>query len=263
MTGRDLGFLKSIFRLSPKLKDECRFVGSERRRAAGRLADVVFINADAPEALQEWHALAPDNPLTTPIMVSARGEQLQGVFTLKQPLVLKRVLDVLEHVTDTSRGCRSAPGATAALSVLVVDDSFPVRKYMETRLHGLTMADLDLDFAASGEEAIAKAAASAYVLVFLDVVMPGIDGYKTCKLVKKSGSPHVVMLTSKKSPFDKLRGSMSGCDAYITKPPQDERLRKVIMHCLEKKAVQPMPAGVGSRAGVVLSSDSPGQTLPL
>jgi twitching motility two-component system response regulator PilG len=61
--------------------------------------------------------------------------------------------------------------------------------------------------------------------------MPGIDGYQVCKLIKSkkvARKSAVVMLTSKSSPFDKIRGAMAGCDAYLTKPVDTDKLLTVI-----------------------------------
>ena len=79
-----------------------------------------------------------------------------------------------------------------------------------------------------------KTQRASYDLVFLDVVMPGLDGYSACKKIKSMQSGHVVMLTSKKSPFDKVKGALSGADAYITKPPRDERLKEILETALSK-----------------------------
>jgi twitching motility two-component system response regulator PilG len=68
--------------------------------------------------------------------------------------------------------------------------------------------------------------------------MPGIDGYQVCKLIKSNKAAQktaVVMLTSKDSPFDKIRGSMSGCDAYLTKPVDEEKLLETISKFLPQK----------------------------
>ena len=94
---------------------------------------------------------------------------------------------------------------------------------------------VDIHFASSGEEAIQNNSIKNYDIIFLDVVMEGMDGYKACKSIKAHKNAYVVMLTSKKSPFDKIRGTMSGCDAYITKPPTDERLLEVIQKCLSRR----------------------------
>ena len=123
--------------------------------------------------------------------------------------------------------------AGGKLRMLVVDDSYPVRKYMENKLTELINLPFHLSFAASGEEAMAKHAGDYYDMIFLDVVMPVIDGYTVCKAIKKARNTYIVLLTSKKSPFDKIRGTMSGCDAYITKPPSDQRLNEEIQMCIE------------------------------
>jgi twitching motility two-component system response regulator PilG len=113
--------------------------------------------------------------------------------------------------------------------VLVVDDSLAVRKFMESKLAPF---GFDVDYAENGEQAIGLTGEKTYTCVFLDVILPGIDGYKVCKLLKsKKGSAQktaVVMLTSKSSPFDKIKGTMVGCNAYLTKPVDEERLLEVI-----------------------------------
>jgi two-component system, cell cycle response regulator len=68
----------------------------------------------------------------------------------------------------------------------------------------------------------------------MDVNMPGLDGYQTCKMIKRRAYPRgrnapiVAMLTSRGGMVDKMRGTLSGCDLYLTKPLQQEDLLKVI-----------------------------------
>jgi twitching motility two-component system response regulator PilG len=112
--------------------------------------------------------------------------------------------------------------------VLVVDDNHTVREFMKSKLAAFSF---NVDFAESGEQAIGFTGQKHYTCIFLDVIMPGIDGYQVCKLIKSNRSAQktaVVMLTSKDSPFDKIRGSMSGCDAYLTKPVDEEKLLETI-----------------------------------
>lgn len=113
-------------------------------------------------------------------------------------------------------------------SVLVVDDNLTVREFMKSKLAAF---NFNVDYAENGEQAIGYTGQKHYTCIFLDVVMPGIDGYQVCKLIKSNRSAQktaVVMLTSKDSPFDKIRGSMSGCDAYLTKPVDEEKLLETI-----------------------------------
>lgn len=116
--------------------------------------------------------------------------------------------------------------------VLVVDDNHTVREFMKSKLASF---NFNVDYAESGEQAIGFTGQKHYACIFLDVIMPGIDGYQVCKLIKSNRSAQktaVVMLTSKDSPFDKIRGSMSGCDAYLTKPVDEEKLLETIARFL-------------------------------
>ncbi|MDB5858357.1 MAG: response regulator, partial [Ramlibacter sp.] len=114
-------------------------------------------------------------------------------------------------------------------TVLVVDDNASVRMFMKAKLAPF---NFEVDFAETGEEAVGLTGTREYTCVFLDVVLPGIDGYQVCKLIKGNKQAikktAVVMLTSRSSPFDKLRGSLAGCDEYLTKPLDEDRLLEVI-----------------------------------
>jgi two-component system, cell cycle response regulator len=114
-------------------------------------------------------------------------------------------------------------------TVLVVDDNATVRAFMQAKLAPF---GFEVDIAETGEEAIGLSGSQEYACVFLDVVLPGIDGYQVCKMIKANKQAikktAVVMLTSRSSPFDKLRGSLAGCDEYLTKPLDEDRLLEVI-----------------------------------
>ena len=113
------------------------------------------------------------------------------------------------------------------IKAMVVDDSQPVRKQLEIQLK---MLGVSVELAENGEQAIELSKSNQYDIIFLDVVMPGIDGYKVCKHLKQNyqtkGTP-VVMLTGKSSPFDKVKGTLSGCDTYLTKPLQHEEFQSI------------------------------------
>jgi two-component system, cell cycle response regulator len=112
--------------------------------------------------------------------------------------------------------------------VLVVDDNLTVREFMAQKLAPFRF---NVEFAESGEKALFMCSQRHYTCVFLDVVMPGMDGYQVCKHIKgrkTAQKTNVVMLTSKSSPFDKIRGTMAGCDAYLTKPVSEDKLLNVI-----------------------------------
>lgn len=118
----------------------------------------------------------------------------------------------------------------AARNVLIVDDSDVALKFMQSRLRHF---GYESKLARSGEEALAMTERDDYQFVFLDVMMAGLDGYQTCRAIKLNKGkrptiPVVVMLTSRGGTIDKIRGSMSGCDAYLTKPLNEQQLGMVL-----------------------------------
>ncbi|MEW5757497.1 MAG: response regulator [Pseudomonadota bacterium] len=238
--------VKAFIDMSPSLKGKYQFVLPEQLSALGQAADVAFVNADDANSLALWNRAHDADSTIRPIMVTSEQTTAHPHTVIRRPLVLKRIEEALEHATaaETHSVARSASnGGSNSLHILVVDDSFSVRKYMEHKLPTLVTFNLAIEFADSGEQAIERVDNHAFDLMFLDVMMPGIDGYKACKQIKARKSVQVVMLTSKKSPFDKVRGAMSGCDDYITKPPQDEKIKEILENCMgvkieaKKKAV--------------------------
>ena len=113
-------------------------------------------------------------------------------------------------------------------NALVVDDSLPIRKALDMKLR---LMDYDVHHASSGRQALYSIQKTRFDFIFLDVVMPGIDGYEVCKLIKRNKATKnipVVMLTSRSSPFDKVKGRLAGCDSYLTKPVEHEKFEKVV-----------------------------------
>ena len=118
--------------------------------------------------------------------------------------------------------------ATSALKVLVVDDSNTIRRSAEIFLkqggHEVLLAD-------DGFDALAKINDYQPDLIFCDILMPRLDGYQTCAIIKRNarfaGIP-VVMLSSKDGVFDKARGRMVGSQEYLTKPFTREQLLRAV-----------------------------------
>ncbi len=119
----------------------------------------------------------------------------------------------------------------AGVKVMVIDDSNTIRRSAEIFLG---QAGCDVILAEDGFDALAKIADHHPDLIFVDVMMPRLDGYQTCSLIKKN--PHfkatpVVMLSSKDGLFDRARGRMVGSDQYLTKPfTKDSLLTSVREH---------------------------------
>jgi len=229
--------LKSMFNLlssSSKISD----IIFEPTNDAKQLPDIILVNGDHENSLDSWHSLSNENKCITPIFVTNNPDKYPQAYKMNRPIAVKRLMSALEDVTQTvtNKQATNQPESASELTILVVDDSFPIRKYMEHTLPTLTGASLTVEFASNGEEALEKMLTSTYDLVFLDVMMPGINGYKACKTIKSLYNSCVVMLTGKKSPFDKVRGTMSGCNSYVTKPPENSRLKTIVEECINQRA---------------------------
>lgn len=110
------------------------------------------------------------------------------------------------------------------LKVMIIDDSKTIRRTAETLL---AKAGCDVVTAVDGFDALAKIADSNPDLIFVDIMMPRLDGYQTCSLIKNNAdfaAKPVIMLSSKDGLFDKARGRIVGSDEYLTKPFSKEEL---------------------------------------
>ncbi|MGZ3237774.1 MAG: response regulator [Burkholderiaceae bacterium] len=216
--------------------------------------DVHLVNADNPEALKQLHNNPPN--VHAPAVLVGRTRVSTGWPFVDKPIHWMRLFEQLDMVMqaalqerakrqDSTDGKwdgrtyrrsidKDAPQEPVFIepnpteTVLVVDDSATVRAFMRAKLAPFRF---DVDFAENGETAIDMAQAKAYTCIFLDILMPGMDGYQVCKLIKSSSSTKntaVVMLSSKSSTFDKFRGNWAGCDAYLGKPVGEDELLATI-----------------------------------
>ena len=131
-------------------------------------------------------------------------------------------------MTDTAAETK---GSLAGVKVMVIDDSNTIRRSAEIFL---LQAGATVILAEDGFDALAKIADYQPEVVFVDIMMPRLDGYQTCALIKKnpkfSATP-VVMLSSKDGLFDRARGRMVGSNEYLTKPfTKDSLLKTVDVH---------------------------------
>jgi twitching motility two-component system response regulator PilG len=111
-----------------------------------------------------------------------------------------------------------------AVKVLVIDDSNTIRRSAEIFLR---QAGFDVILAEDGFDALAKISDHQPKVIFVDIMMPRLDGYQTCALIKQHPrlkSTPVIMLSSKDGVFDRARGRLAGSDRYLTKPFTKEAL---------------------------------------
>ncbi|MBP6749787.1 MAG: twitching motility response regulator PilG [Xanthomonadaceae bacterium] len=115
-------------------------------------------------------------------------------------------------------------GSLQGLRVMVIDDSKTIRRTAETLLK---REGAEVVTATDGFEALAKIADQRPQIIFVDIMMPRLDGYQTCALIKNNQvfkHTPVIMLSSKDGLFDKARGRIVGSEQYLTKPFTREEL---------------------------------------
>jgi two-component system, cell cycle response regulator len=216
-------------------------------------AEIVLVDAEdktSAERVGSW----PGRCLS----IGGRAPLPGAVAHLKRPLNMTSLLKLLDQLMENGGRLPPDPSGSPAATarhrsagkseahILLVDDSDVSLKYMARHLgrYGLSV-----QLARSGEEALQRVANGRFACVFLDVTMPGIDGYQTCKLIKKRPylpgrqAPRVVLLTSRDGLIDKMRGTLAGCDAYLIKPVRQDALMRLIRPLL------PGPNSVSSTGG--------------
>jgi twitching motility two-component system response regulator PilG len=122
---------------------------------------------------------------------------------------------------------------TGPVKVLVIDDSNTIRRSAEMFLR---QAGFEVILAEDGFDALAKISDHQPRVIFVDIMMPRLDGYQTCALIKQN--PHlkstpVIMLSSKDGVFDRARGRLAGSDRYLTKPFTREGLVAAVIEYLK------------------------------
>lgn len=218
-------------------------------------ADIAIIDLTAPHGDGLFQRLRGINPSIVPVYVSEHGTGGNSLYRISARALLLQVQRVLEKVAEEALERNkvahhlgatapqpaasspasvpyqsstvhaidgdpnaSASGALRPLIALVVDDSETVRQQLAAALDRVGVKSRLVNDA---EGAISAMRERSFDLIFLDVVMPGIDGYELCRRIKQDAYARitpVLMLTSRSSPFDRARGALAGCDSYLTKP---------------------------------------------
>jgi len=214
-------------------------------------AHIFLVDIDDSAAFATWQKRNPGETVPS-IFVIARGAESVGKYSVRRPLVPTALMKLLDEITVAEHAylpeVKSIGAGVSgdseilhvAISVaepqhpgqqfraLVVDDSVTVRKQLELSLKLLGGRAHCVE---TGEEALASLEIDDFDMVFLDVVLPGADGYQVCRTIKRHRrhkSTPVIMLTSKGTPFDKVRGSLAGCDNYLTKPVKEATFREIV-----------------------------------
>lgn len=245
--------VERIFSLSASRDNAYRIVDDN----STHLADIALVDESNSSAITKFRQLSAEREKFPSVIIvngQANGQAPADGYWVKRPFTAMRVLGMLDKVVTNELGDaparpaaaerpehepQQAPAADAAsvktksatgniYAALVVDDSLPVRKQVGVALR---RSGISAEFAETGEAALELISKNTYDIIFLDVVLPGLDGYEICKTIKRDKNRKhtpVVMLTGKSSPFDKVKGRLSGCDTYLTKPVSLQEFNKTL-----------------------------------
>ena len=210
----------------------------------------IFVIKNEPDAVEHAKLAHTQQILLT--LVENNETPAMGKHVIQQPLLITRVMRAIDEI---SKLCVSTPPSTpqatpAAQSThqiipnspppiplainesnfhaLVVDDSAAIRKQLELELRETT---LTADYAVCGEDALEKINSQQYDLVFLDIIMPGIDGYEVCKQLRKMPNykrTPVIMLSGKTEPLDEVEGILAGASTYMHKPVKHKDFQQTL-----------------------------------
>lgn len=143
----------------------------------------------------------------------------------------KIILWALWHIVSKMGRVKQMDDKFQNLKIMVIDDSKTIRRTAETLLQ---REGYEVITAVDGFEALSKIAEANPDIVFVDIMMPRLDGYQTCALIKNSQNYQnipVIMLSSKDGLFDQAKGRVVGSDEYLTKPfSKDELLTAIRNH---------------------------------
>jgi len=223
--------------------------------------DVLLVNYDNPLAVRKKDLLLNSLCANAKIVAVSQGvldtpppNHIQGMLTAAKLMAVLNKLSTPSvgeatttpatvfaqtAITPSPKPETAAAPATSANTketddkpryrALVVDDSLAIQKSLELKL--LTLEQIaGIDFADNGTTALAMADANHYDLIFLDVMMSGIDGYETCVQLRTKPcykKTPIIMVSGKTSPLDEVKGVMAGCTTYLTKPVQDDAFQKL------------------------------------
>ena len=237
-TAMEQRLLEGTVRLSQRRKPRLELVHENEAHRA----DLIMLDGSDGAAVawgeaQHWlhakTAIWVDSSVARPRHLMSRRPVQWSIL----PMLLARALEQASDARPQApkSALLSNPTSNAVLApadaphVLVVDDSLAVRNHLRSLLEarGLRVSEANCV-----QAALETVTAKRFACVLMDVLMPDIDGYEGCKRIKSLrssiGVVPVVMLTSKSSPFDRIRGKMAGCDAYLTKPVEPAQLYEVV-----------------------------------
>ncbi|MCK5728596.1 MAG: response regulator [Methylococcales bacterium] len=190
--------------------------------------DFLFVDAETAnfEAIENSLKV---NARSSVVMPTTKTETVEYAHVVLR--ILKSFADADEMIVSNNYTRKER---LTHYDVLLIDDCEIMHEILKTELEKSGIS-LEIDDAFTGDEALEKMRQKVYDFVFLDVVMPGIDGFETCGEIRKidgmSKLP-IIMLSSKDSPLDEVEGIIAGCTTYLTKPVNSREFQKILVRIL-------------------------------
>ena len=248
VSGKDARMVEIVVSRAPNLKYQYQLV----QAANAMQCDIILVDAQASTGMLELELLRKRFGNVITVFISDDGSLGDSGHRIARRSLLLHILRTLDSISaskvknavptavetprnapgntgnigNAAQDAQTAPAAPAVaeqsklepLAALVVDDSLTVRTQLQGALDRIGIKGA---LAQDGETALEAIKLKRFDIIFLDVIMPGIDGYALCRQIKSAPATRatpVVMLTSRSSPFDRARGALAGCDTYLTKP---------------------------------------------
>lgn len=199
-------------------------------RSPSAAFDIALVDANDPAMAQRLATALERQPHLPVVHLVTEAGRSSGQFELLSSQLMMQLLPTMEKVIQRMAERPPAPRPAAPqstvthlpptpakLRALVVDDSQTVRTQLANVMSNIGMA---CDIADGAKAALAKLANRQYDLIYVDVMMPDMDGYTLTREIKRdrNNKAPVIILTSQSSPFDRARGALAGCDIFLTKP---------------------------------------------
>lgn len=247
LTNNEMHFIKTMIGLTSHAttnRSEGRYVWTNNLHNA----QIVVVNAEDEVAMSTWKEISCNLQPPVLLLVTATNQVPYTKFYISRPFGPAKILMRLDEIakelmavkveidvfSENQSNSYQVPKRFLPDLVpqwhraLVIDDSPTVRKKLVLELGGF---NIRVDTAESGERGLELLEESRYDIIFLDVVLPGLDGYQVCKNIRRGQDTKftpIIMMTSKSSPFDRVRGKLAGCSSYLTKPMDIEAFYQLL-----------------------------------
>lgn len=206
-----------------------KYAFSVAERTPSATVDVALVDDSDPEMRKRLAMVLAGKPALPVVHLVSEVGQAGAQCELVSSQLMMQLLSTLERLlnslanrppaapTAPTSTVTSLPPTRNRLRALVVDDSQTVRTQLANVMANIGMA---CDIADGAKAALAQLANRQYDLIYVDVMMPDMDGYTLTREIKRnrSNKAPVIILTSQSSPFDRARGALAGCDIFLTKP---------------------------------------------